>query len=244
MTDHSLALGFLVIVTFFATTVQTLAGFAFALIMMPIVTMILGVRTAAPLIALTALTLYGVNIFRYHESLNVSELWRLGAVAGVPIGIWVVANANEAFVKVLLGLILIGSGLYGLTRPSPLRPCSPRWAYLAGFISGSLGGAYNTSGPPLAIYGALRQWPKDEFRAGLQSLFFVSGAFTVISHAAANHLSSKVLELYAWTPPALLLGILTGAWMDRYMDKERFRLLVLVLILVLGVSLALNLGRR
>jgi uncharacterized membrane protein YfcA len=246
MTDPSLALGFLVIATFFATAVQTLAGFAFALIMMPIVTLILGVHTAAPLVALTALTLYGVNIFRHHESLNFQELWRLGAAAtaGVPVGIWMVANANDAFVKVLLGLILIGYGLYGLTRPSPQRPCSPRWAYLAGFVSGSLGGAYNTSGPPLAIYGALRQWPKDEFRVGLQSLFFVSGALTVLSHAFANHLTPTVFRLFAWTPPALLLGILAGAWVDRFVDKERFRVLVLAMILVLGISLALNLGRR
>jgi uncharacterized membrane protein YfcA len=111
-----------------------------------------------------------------------------------------VANANEAFVKVLLGLILIGYGLYGLTRPSPRRPCSPRWAYLAGFVSGS--------------------------------------------HALANHLTPTVLRLYAWTPPALLLGILAGLWVDRFVDKERCRLLVLAMILVLGLSLALNFGRR
>ncbi len=246
MTDPSLALGSLVITTFFATAIQTLAGFAFALIMMPIVTMILGVHTAAPLVALTALTLYGVNILRYHEWLNIRELWRLGAAAtaGVPVGLWMVASANEAFVKFLLGLILIGYGLYALTRPSPQRPCSPRWAYLAGFLSGGLGGAYNTSGPPLAIYGGLRQWPKDEFRAGLQSLFFISGALTVLSHALANHLTPTVLRLYAWTPPSLLLGILAGVWLDRFVDKERFRLLVLAMILVLGLSLALNFGRR
>jgi len=31
---------------------------------------------------------------------------------------------------------------------------------------------------------------------------------------------------------------------DRFVDKERFRLLVLAMILVLGLSLALNFGRR
>ncbi len=246
MTDHPLALDLLVVATFFATTLQTLAGFAFALIMMPIVTMILGVRTAAPLVALTALTLYAVNSIRYRASLNLGEIWRLGAtaVAGVPMGIWVVANVRESAVKLLLGLILIGYGLYGLKRPHPLSRCSPRWAYLAGFLSGSLGGAYNTSGPPLIVYGALRQWPKNEYRAGLQSLFLVSGVLTVLSHAVAHHLTPPVLWLYVWTPPALLLGILTGVWLDRYVDKERFRLLVLMMILLLGLSLVLNLGRR
>ena len=246
MIDHALTVGCLILLTFFAAMIQTLAGFAFALIMMPTVTIILGVRTAAPLVAVTALTLYALNLFRYRGSLNLRELWRLGAaaVAGVPVGVLVVANARESLVKVVLGVILIGYGLCGVTRPSPQRPCSTRWAYLAGFLSGSLGGAYNTSGPPLAVYGALRQWPKEGFRAGLQSLFFVSGALTVLSHAVANHLTASVLWLYAWTPPGLLLGILAGGWVDRSVDKERFRLLVLVLILALGLSLALNLGRR
>jgi len=246
MLDQGLTVGCLILLTFFAAMIQTVAGFAFALIMMPIVTLILGVRTAAPLVAMTALTLYAVNSLRYHAWLNLGEVWRLGAAAaaGVPVGIWMVANVRESIVKLLLGVILIGYGLHGLTRPRVLRPCSPHWAYLAGFMSGSLGGAYNTSGPPLAVYGSLRQWPKDEFRAGLQSLFFVSGALTVISHAVANHLTSTVLWLYAWTPPVLLLGILTGRWVDRCVDKERFRILVLVMILLLGVSLALNTGRR
>ena len=246
MTDHAVAVTFLLVTTFVATTLQTLTGFAFALIMMPLATMALGVRTAAPLVALTALTTYAVNCLRYRAWLNVKELWRLGlaAMAGVPVGVWMVAIVPESVVKLLLGIVLIGYAVFVLTRPNPLKPCSSGWAYLAGFLSGSLGGAYNTSGPPLVIYASLRQWPKGEFRAGLQSLFLLSGALTVISHAVANHLTSPVLWLYVCTPPALLLGILVGARVDHYVDKERFRLLVVVLILLLGVSLTLNLGRR
>ena len=246
MTDHAFAVTFLLVTTFVAATLQTLTGFAFALIMMPLVTMVLGLRTAAPLVAMIALTIYAINCLRYRAWLNVKELWRLGlaAMAGVPVGVWMVASIPEYVVKALLGIVLIGYALFVLTRPNPLKPCSSGWAYLAGFLSGSLGGAYNTSGPPLVIYALLRQWPKGEFRAGLQSLFFLSGALTVVSHAVANHLTSPVVWLYAWTFPALLLGIRTGAWADGYVNKERFRLLVIVMILLLGVSLMLNLGRR
>ena len=84
----------------------------------------------------------------------------------------------------------------------------------------------------------------EEFRAGLQSLFVVSATLTVLSHAMASHLTSTVLWLYAWTPFALLLGILTGAWIDRFVDKQRFRRLVLLLILLLGLSLLVTLGGR
>lgn len=241
-----LALSVLAGMTFVATTVQGLTGFAFAVIMMPSVTLLLGVRTAAPLVALTALTLYVVNSLRYRASLNLGEVWRLGAAAGagVPVGLWLVAAIPDAIVTGLLGAVLIAYGLYGLTHPNPPRRCSSRWAYLAGFLAGSLGGAYNTPGPPLAVYGALRQWPKEEFRAGLQALFFVSGTVTVLSHAVAHHLTSPILTLYAYTSPVLLAGILTGTWLDRYVDPDRFRSLVLAIILLLGLALVLNLGRR
>jgi uncharacterized protein len=231
--------------TCLATAMQTLAGFGFALIVMPIATMLLGVRTAAPLVALTALTLYAVNTIRYRESLNTNEVWRLAiaAAAGVPIGVWGAASASESLVKPLLGMLLIGYGLYGLAFPSPQRRCSSRWAYVAGFLSGSLGGAYNTSGPPLAVYGAARQWPKNEFRAGLQTLFFVSGALTVFWHAVARHISLAVLGLYAWAACALIVGLVVGVRVDRYVNKERFRLVVVIMILLLGLSLLLNVGR-
>ena len=65
MANYTVAVTFLLVTTFVAATLQTLTGFAFALIMMPFATMALGVRTAAPLVALTALTTYAVNCLRY-----------------------------------------------------------------------------------------------------------------------------------------------------------------------------------
>lgn len=140
MTDHSLTVGLFVMVTFFATMVQTLAGFAFALIMMPIVTMILGVRTAAPLVALTALTLYGVNSIRYHASPNLGgDLAAGGNIRGRGFTRHLGGcECQRSFRQSADRLDSFSYGLYGLTRPSSLQPCSPRWAYLAGFLSGSL----------------------------------------------------------------------------------------------------------
>jgi uncharacterized membrane protein YfcA len=43
---------------FCSAVLQALAGFGFTLILMPVATMTLGIRMAAPLVALIALTLY------------------------------------------------------------------------------------------------------------------------------------------------------------------------------------------
>jgi uncharacterized membrane protein YfcA len=234
-----------VIVVFCASFVQTLSGFGFALMVMPLITFALGLRTAAPLVALAGLTLYTVNLLRHRAAFNLKEVLPVGIAAalGVPVGVWVLANANETLVRQLLGLMLVAYASYALARPKAPRLQSRRWAYPAGFAAGCLGGAYNTPGPPAIVYGSLRRWPKDEFRAALQALFLLTGLLVVASHVVAGHVTVQVLHLYLYAAPALGLGILVGSRADRWVDANRFRTLINAMVLVLGVALATGLGR-
>jgi len=233
-------------VVLFAAFAQTLSGFGFALIVMPIATIWVGLQTAAPLVALTALTSYTVNLIRYRRAVDVREVLRLGVASalGIPVGLWALANVDESIIKPLLGLVLIAYAVYRLVRPAGLRLCSPHWVYPAGFLAGCLGGAYNTPGPPVIVYGSLRQWLKEEFRAVLQAFFFLNGTLVVASHYLAHHLTPTVLTIYAYAAPALLLGILTGSRADRKLNRDRFRTIVTVMILLLGLSLALGWGQH
>jgi len=234
-----------VIVVFSASFVQTLTGFGFALMVMPLITLVLGLRTAAPLVALAGLTLYAINLRRHREAFNVKEVLPMGAAAalGVPVGVWVLANADENLVRQLLGLILVAYASYALARPKAPRLRSQRWAYPAGFAAGCLGGAYNTPGPPAIVYGSLRRWSKDEFRAAMQALFLLSGLLVVASHVLARHVTADVLTLYLYAAPALGLGILAGSRADRWVDGNRFRTLVNGMVLLLGAALVTGLGR-
>ena len=233
-------------IIFFAAFAQALSGFGFALMVMPPMTILVGLRTAAPLVALTALTSYTVNLIRYRRAVNVRQVLRLGAASalGIPIGLWALANVDESIIKPSLGLILIAYAAYRLVRPTGLRPCSPLWVYPVGFLAGCLGGAYNTPGPPVILYGSLQQWPREEFRAVLQTFFFLNGTLVVASHYLARHLTPTVLTLYLYAVPALLLGILAGSRVDSKLNHDHFRTIVTVMILLLGLSLLLGLGRH
>ena len=239
-----------VTIVFFAAFVQTLSGFGFALIGMPLITIVMSLQRAAPLVALTGLTLCTINLIRYRRAVNIREVLRLAAASalGIPIGLWVLSNVDEGqlrwhAIQSLLGLILIAYALYGLVRPVTPRLRSRWWVYPAGFAAGCLSGAYNTPGPPVVVYGSLRQWPKDEFRAVLQTFFSFNAALIVSSHAVAHRLTTEVLTFYSYAAPALLLGILAGSRVDSRVNKDRFRTIVTVMILVLGLSLILGLGR-
>jgi len=236
----------IVAIVFVAAVLQSLTGFGFALVVMPLVTLVIDLQTSAPLIALAGLTAYTVNLVRFRGAVNVGEVARLGVASalGIPIGIWAVSRVDELVISRVMGAILITYAAYALLRPATARRPAQWWAYPVGFLAGCLGGAYNTPGPPVIVYGSLRQWPKDEYRAILQTLFFINGILIVGSHLLAGHMIPRVWALYAWLAPALLLGLWTGARLDRRVDQERFRNMVLAMILVLGLSLLLGLGRR
>jgi len=241
----------IIALVFGAAVLQALSGFGFALVVMPLATLVIDLKTAAPLVALAQVTANTINIIRFRRAINLGEVARLGvaSVLGIPIGIWALLRVNELAINRLMGAILIAYAAYVLLRqPSKRsgegRPAAQWWAYPAGFLAGCLGGAYNTPGPPVVVYGSLRQWPKDEYRAIVQSVFLINAVLVVSSHLLAHRVTTQVWTLYAWAAPALLLGLWSGTLLDRHMDQERFRILVTAMILVLGVSMLLGLGRR
>ncbi|MCO6450257.1 MAG: sulfite exporter TauE/SafE family protein [Caldilineales bacterium] len=222
-----------------AALLQTLSGFGFALIVMPLAVHLAGIQIAAPLVALVALVLYVINFIRYRQSLDLSEFKRLVILAalGAPLGVWALSTLDETLIQRGLGLLLAGYAVYALLRPARLHPISGRWAYPAGFAAGILGGAYNTPGPPLILYGSMRQQPHANFRALLQAMFLINGVIVVSSHALVRHYDPQLLTDFLMLLPALIVGIVAGAWLDRRIQPERLRTLVLALILLLGVSL-------
>ena len=231
-------------ISFAAAVAQSLTGFGFALIVMPLLTLVLGIRTAAPVVALAALTVYTVNLVRYRRAINMSEVLRLGVASavGVPVGIWMLSAVDESLVMRLLGVILVAYASYSLLQPRARRAISGFWVYPAGFFAGCLGGAYNTPGPPVIVYGSMRQWPRDEFRAVLQALFLLNAILVVASHAVAQHLDQQVLVYYLYAVPAVAFGILVGSRVDSKIDQKQFRGFVTVMILALGLALAVGLG--
>ena len=117
------------------------------------------------------------------------------------------------------------------------RPIHKSWAYGVGFVAGMLGGAYNTAGPPVIIYGNCRRWRPAEFKGNLQGFFVLNSTLVVIGHAVAQNLTPQVWQIYLWVLPAIGLGLVAGLSLDQYLSPERFRKIVLWLLVLLGLRL-------
>ena len=153
----------------------------------------------------------------------VIQDWRkvhLGSVAwllvptflGIPLGIALLASAHPHIVKGLLAIFIVlfaGNSLVG-KKPPALATDSRPWLLGCGFFAGVLGGAYGMNGPPVVMYGAMRGWSPQHFRATLQGYFLVSSLVALAGYWYAGLWVAAVTRDYLIsclvTIPAIFLG--------------------------------------
>jgi hypothetical protein len=222
-----------------ATTVRSSLGFGEALIAMPLLAFIVPLQVAAPLIAMISMTNAVLILLREWRHLNFRETaWLIvAALAGIPIGVWVLKTADESSVKCLLAAVVLLFSGWSLWRPNALSLKSDRLAPLFGIAAGILGGAYNTAGPPLVMFGTLRHWPPQQFRANLQSYFLLGGTSVIGMHWFSGTITSNVLLLFGMCLPLVCVAAVIGRRLTEAIPAERFTRYVHVGLLGIGTML-------
>lgn len=226
-------------VVFLAAFTQSLSGFGLALVSMALLPAVIGIRVATPLVALVAIVIEVVLIVRYRESLEVHAIWKvvLAAVIGTPLGVLFLSRMDERIALTVLGVVIAGYAVYALLGLKLPRLENPFWAYLSGLLGGILGGAYNTSGPPVIVYGDCRRWSPDVFKSNLQGYFIVSSLVVAGSHALSGNFTPLVWRTFWWSLPFIGIGLIAGLSLDRWLNPVTFRRVVLVLLVLMGIRL-------
>jgi uncharacterized membrane protein YfcA len=229
------------LVAFAAGLTQCMTGFGSALVSMALLPPLLGLRAAAPLVALMAATIEVGLLARYREALRLSVVRNLGValIVGIPVGLFGLRAVPEWLAMAILGLVLCVYSAYAFFGPRLPELHARIWAWPIGFLGGALGGAYNTSGPPLVIYGHSQHWPPEEFKGNLQGLLLVGDLAVGLSHLFAGNYTAEVLQLYLWAIPGVVIGIIVGLVLDRRLKPTNFRRLVLIVLFSMGVRMLL-----
>ena len=230
------------LILFLGAFTQSMTGFGSALVAMSILPSLLGLPVAAPIVAATGLVLESMLSLRYRQSLRVDAVWRVLAASliAVPFGVLLLRHIDERAALFVLGLLLVIYSLYALIGFRLPNLAHPTWAWITGLLSGLLGGAYNTSGPPIVVYGNCRGWDAAQFKSNLSSFFVINSLFVTASHFFSGNFTADVTRTILLCLPATVLGFILGQYMDRWLDPRRFRKIVLVLLIILGIRLMLG----
>ena len=228
-----------VCVLFFSTLIRSAFGFGDALIAMPILALFLDMRIATPVVAFGSSLIAGCLLIGHWRSVQIRSAWRLivSTIVGIPLGLWLLKGTYESVLKLILGAVILLFGAYRLIRPNLFHLKSERNAFGFGFIAGILGGAYNTNGPPVIIYGLLRKWPPETFRATLQGYFFPTGLLVLAGHGSAGLWTRDVVSIWLAALPMMLLAIWLGERLHRTIPHGKFDSAVYILLVLVGAVL-------
>jgi uncharacterized membrane protein YfcA len=233
-------------VIFFATLIRSAFGFGEALVAVPLLSLLIPVEEAVPLATLVSITVATIVVAQdWHKVHFRSAGWLvISTLFGIPLGLWLLTAVPEAVVKAILAVVIIGFSSYCLVRRSPVKLKNDRWAWVFGFSAGVLGGAYGMNGPPLVVYGSLRQLSPEQFRATLQGYFLPASLLGMCGYWFAGLWTATVTRHYLWTLPLALAAIFLGRAINQRLSGRSFLRYVHVGLLVVGAVLLIQSMRR
>lgn len=234
---------------FLGALIRATFGFGEAVVSMPLLALLpIDLHTSISLIGLAGLTVASFTVISGWRYVDRPALTRLviGALIGIPIGIFLVVRVPASIITIGLGIFLTVYGAYSFVKLMIANGnIKPRfkakfWSLPVGFISGVLGSAYNTHGVPVVVYGTLRRWEPRRFRGTLQAHFLISGVFIVIGQALGGLWTEDLFVLFGFSLPLIIIATLLGTFLHRRIPNEKFERYVFLLILILGVLLLVN----
>ncbi len=226
-------------ILFLSTVVQSTCSFGAALIALPLLASVIDIKTATPLITLLSCSIAIAIVSENRREIQIRNAWRLiiSACLGIPLGIMFLSHVDGNVLKIVLALTVIVFTMLNLLTFKAIRLLHVNYAFIFGFISGIFGGAYNTGGPPVVLYGSLMNWNPAVFRATIQSYSLCTNVFAIIGHTLAGNVTRAVLFYYVCALPVAGLAIWLGNIIHKTIPAEKYTIYVKLLLLVLGIRL-------
>lgn len=232
------------LIIFIAFLVRATFGFGDALIAMPLLVLLIGIQTAAPLMALLAFVIAFLIYFKNRKSVRIKITLKLvvTGIMGVPLGLIYLAKVDQWVINMGLGVILVLFATFKLMKLNFRVDAKAHniLVYPVGLLSGMLGAAYNTNGPPVIMLLSSQNWKAMDFRSTLQSYFFFTGIGVVAGHFAWGNVTKDVLIYFLAALPIIFITFFLGEKWFAKIRNERFYSWVYFVLLLLGVSLILK----
>jgi len=228
-----------IIILVCATFVYGSLGFGTALVAMPLLTLALGIKDATALVGFVIVTNAIFLLLKEWRSLYLREaaILLIGSIPGIIIGLFILSYVPSLLLQKIFGTLFLLFGLYNLLKPTLFQTNNNLLGICMGFLSGILGGAYNTNAPPIVIYGALRRWPPEVFRATLQAYFVPSAIFIWVGHGIIGMWNSQIILFYVIFLPFGIIALLMGKYLSTYIKSAHFSQILYACVSICGLLL-------
>lgn len=221
--------------------VQTMVGFAGALVALPILLLKMELPEA---VAYLAIFYFFSSLFLVKKEWNNIDrdmIWRLTipTLVGVALGIFILSYGKPIFLKRALGVFVIAYVAYTFFNKNNVK-ISPKVGFPVGFFGGLFSGIFSTGGP---VYMMYVNSSLSDIQAKRATMIGILGliSFVRIPLLSVNHLITMQQLKYAlFIFPVFLLGQRFGKQAFEKLNVNSFRNILLILLMLSGVSLLIK----
>ncbi len=214
------------VVSFFAAALHSTVGFGFALLSVPLLSLLDPLFAPVPqLLVVFPLTL--AIVLRERHAVEVrSTLWIFaGRVPGALIGVALLKSLSTAALDVLMSLMVIIGVVLVVGRGTFRRTAGREFG--AGVASGTMAMVSAIGGPPIALL--YRNDAGPTVRANLGLVFAVGLCITISVRAASGEVSWDEVVIGAALLPAVWLGLRVSHRLIPRVDGPRLRNAIVII---------------
>lgn len=214
---------------------QTVSGFGFALITVPLLTVVCSRIDSVVAQSVVGLVVTSYLAWKLRADIDRPLISRVipASIVGMPVGIVVGHVVSDRVLRLVLGICVIGAAI-AIATGWRVRGRVSVVDVVAGGISGVLSTTTGTSGPPVVIAMAGRDLAPAATRSSLQFVFLVGNVVTMGLFALDDAITKEGLGVgLIGLVPAILVRR-NGERMFHKLRADQYRRLVLVLLFLAG----------
>lgn len=228
---------FVGIAVLFSSFIRGIAGFGFAIVAVPVMSLVLPPLQAVTLAVLAQLIVGFHDVYALRQDIHKPSVLRLaiGSLIGTPIGIYALAVLSPDAARVLISVaVMLGLLLLLRYKPAEPRP-SGHLAAVTGVASGVFSGLAAMPGPPAVAYYLGVGMPAKETRASLLIFFFFSSLIATPGLALAGAIDLHMLVLVVVSVPGLIFGTWLGTEAFKRLGSDQYRKIAIGVMAVAAV---------
>jgi uncharacterized membrane protein YfcA len=221
--------------------IQTIIGFAGALIALPFLLFVMPLSEAVCYISIFYFISTPIYVYKEWKDINKELVKKLAlsSLIGIVAGIIVLTYGKPLILKKALGLFIILFVLNSL-RVKKALPVLTKMKHIFGFMGGFFSGLFATGGP---LYVMLIQNETNDVKTFRATMFASLGLVTVMRIpilAFGGFLSWNQLYNSLYVLPFFILALFLGKKVYLKLDDVLIKKIILGLLFISGVLLLLN----
>jgi uncharacterized membrane protein YfcA len=224
----------------FAAFLQSISGFGFSLLAMPLLSIFVDIQDAVVIATLCGIFTNAVHLKKDLQLVDqaIARRISLSALIGMPLGVVVLSVFSATQMRVIIGAVIVVL-VFLMMRNFVLKTENTNVDIVLGAFSGLLATSVSTNGPPLVFLLQSKQLDPWRLRATLAYVFTISGCASFIVLMIARKGSIEAFQYAILSLPAMYLGTVVGRKARHRVTQEAFRRLMYVLLLATAVSTTL-----